>query len=332
MEDLQLESNIQRNVEQLSTYEINFPINNFELIDETKSQGELSQSLVRGDALIYPNHLETVKKTRLLEVIPGKQMSRERSAHGVSFGRFLGHRPGRVGLKHTASVALKSFGDPLTAVREITGYGVLSKLGIETYRPIGIFPEPKSDKFIVVTEKRKGLVSLDQDEWILGRRVYSEQSAEIASRNTRTVKEIACLMAKLHGNGIFVPDGQIKNFAVTEYGKIGAIDLENIQIVDLLNHDSAGLAWNDFEKLVRSLMIDSSSDYEDKIFGVGMLSGMTNIDLRRCFEELILEPYINQLTELSINGQVHSDQANLLAENLLNNYFIMDKEWPSCLK
>jgi hypothetical protein len=226
-------------------------------------------------------------------------------------------------------VAIKPFSRPEDALHELNGYDVLQQHGVETFDPLGVFPAEHTDSFIVLTKKRSSLMSLDRDDWVVGRSVSSAVEAEQAQRNTKTVQEIAVLLAKLHNGGVFLPDGQIKNFAVTTDGKVGAIDTENILVKPVGDLDSPALAWNDISKLTRSLVAPNTEDV-DKVFGVGMLAGLSLVDLRESCDELIMTPYIAALSE-------HADASETIDHGYsiamhVHDRFYADTNWPDFMR
>jgi hypothetical protein len=215
-------------------------------------------------------------------------MSRAVSAHGVGFGWLEAPHARR-------PVAYKPFSRPGNALHEIQGYQTLHELGIETYTPLGAFPSVERGQWVVLTEFREDLVSLDRDQWIVGRAATTFGEVEVAERNGETVKGIGELMAFIHSHGIYHPDGQIKNWAKTPDGKIGIIDTEHLTRVALGDHNAVTLAWQDIEKLTRSLIAVRHEGQDGSIFGVGMLHGMPLALARSSIQELIIQPYLESL-------------------------------------
>ena len=290
-------------------------------------------ALKLGVPVVASEYAGEIPRTRRFEVYPDKTIEESRSAHGVGFGRFVGWLPGKrrgsVEEESLLRVAVKPFTTPETALHEMHGYRTLGKLGVETFAPVGVFPALKGDHFIGMTLTRKDLTSLDRDIWVPGRRVTSEATEEIAQRNALTVVDIARLSAFLNARGIFLPDGQIKNWAITPSGKTGAIDTENIMQLPLGHESAPQQAWECIEKLTKSLILDTK-DVDAKMFGVGMFAGMTLEHVRENIEELIIIPYIEEL-ELMLGGETSQgqrDQIQLLYEGIVERFY-SEKSWPN---
>lgn len=290
------------------------------------------KALMHGRAVVSAEFSESLQAVQGFEVYPSKTIDSQRSAHGVSFGRFTARNPNaRKGIKTLVDVAVKPFDNPYDALREVQGYEILKSLGVETFTPVGIFPAESGTHFISMTQTRRDMQSLDRDNWIVGMRVDSERSAEIVERNVRTVTEISQTMAYLHANGVFHPDGQIKNWSITTDGTVGVIDTENMTRTELGSSDALTLAWDDINKLVKSLILVQQSE-EDKMFGVGMFAGMTAMQARKSIEELIVIPYIDALVDnLTDEDQLKYEHIENLAESISNTFYNREPEWPQHL-
>lgn len=296
-------------------------------------KGYMVELLHGHKSVICPEFAEPLSKVQAHEVFPGKKIEERRSAHGVSFGRLVGYKPTKGRQGHVLSVAMKPFGSAEKAVHELQGYQVLQELEVETYNPVGVFPSKKLENYIVLTEKRNDLMSLDRDSWVHGRQVQNEADVEIAERNTKTVIEIAELLAWLHINGVFHPDGQVKNFAVTDYGKVGVIDPENLVARPLLHFDTATRQAEDFEKLIKSLVRDNKDepveeDQGDKIFGVGMLAGMANDQIKKCVDELVVNPYKDALEKYVYERDGNLEQAVMLS-TAIDSFAERQPDWTA---
>ncbi len=324
----------EQQIEAGAMHEVTLPDSAHTVLAEGLSHGEMVEALQLGHTIVSAEFQKPVRLAHHHEVYPDKQIEERRSAHGVSFGRLVGHRPSKPGRPGTVlSVAMKPFDGCEAAVREVMGYQILREIGVETFQPVGIFHAKQTVNgsyrpIIVMTEKRNDFISQDREEWIVGRQVSSEGEVEIAERNTRTVKEIVQTLAWLHINGVFHPDGQVKNYAVTSFGKVGIIDTENMTTRPLLHSDTITLARQDLEKLLKSLIVEEQE--AGKIFGVGMLARMPAAELRACCQELVVLPYTDALTWLSELEGVNPDQAAVLF-NALIDYAATDVEWPSNL-
>lgn len=279
--------------------------------------------LLSGVAVVLPAYIDTLQGATRHEVFPAKTIAPDRSAHEVAFGRIMGHNPNVRSETARFSVAMKPFNRARDALHEMYGYMLLKELGVETFQPIGVFPAKKGSHCIVLSENRKDLMSLDRDEWVIGRDVSTVDQAETAVRNNKTVTEIAQTLAFLHSNGVFHPDGQIKNFAITYDGQIGVIDTENLKSSEVGDSSNPGLAWDDIEKLVHSLV--ASGGDSDKIFGVGMLSSMTLGEVRRSAQELVIDPYVDAV--LGFTAESHAESGLNMAMHV-QEQFEMDKTWP----
>jgi hypothetical protein len=264
------------------------------------------------------------------EIFEGKQIEGRRSAHGVSFGRVVTAHA-KSGQKDVLGVALKPFYNPEDAITEMRGYKVIGSLAIPTFEPVGIFPAKHGDHFVGVTKRDGRLSSLDNSQWIVGRRADTEETVEMANQNTEMVKGISQKLAYIHVNGVFHPDGQIKNYTTDILNQIGIIDTEQQKIVKLGDLDSAQLAWEDIEKLSKSLIINNA-DKDGKMYGVGMLAEMSVEDAREAILELIIEPYIDQLGELQAHTTTSPEQLkqiDILTEGILDRFSQeVQSGWP----
>ncbi len=287
-------------------------------------------ALNSGQAIVSPEYSSELERLKTHEVFPDKTVERRRSAHGVSFGRLVGYKPSKKRDGNLMSVAFKLFEKPKKALQEFYGYKILQEIDTETFDPIGIVPSEDGNSFVVITKKRDDFQSLDRDEWIVGRQPHDAREVEIGQRNNRTVAEISSTLANLHSNGVFHPDGQIKNFAVSVNGTVGVIDTENLTVRNTDDLDNPALAWEDLEKLARSLILEhdteENSQGEDKIFGVGMLAHMGLPQIRNAFWELVFEPYLAVLEDKIRHGG-DSDYLTTLAYTI-QEYFENDSNWP----
>ena len=272
-------------------------------------------------AVVCDAYLVAVRETNRAVIIPDKTMSPAISAHGVGFGLLEA--------SHSSyPVALKPFDRPANALHEVWGYQLLRQLGVETYTALGVFPAAERGRWVVVTETREDLVSLDRDEWIEGRRPKSENEVWIAERNSHTIRAIATLMAYAHSVGTFHPDGQIKNWAKTPEGRVGIIDTENLVQIDLDDESAATRAWSDVEKLVRSLIAPRNQGGIETILGVGMLHGLSLRETRAAIHELIVEPYLESLVvQLGNSSPVRTQFVQHLYDGLVER-FESSPNWP----
>lgn len=291
-----------------------------------------SRALAAGAPVVALAFADTLKPGQRFEVYPSKTIDSQRSAHGVSFGRFaVPNSSARKGYSTVLDVAVKPFKDSGTALNEMYGYHLLGGLGVETFQPVGIFPARHGNHVIGMTQTRRDMQSLDRDIWVPGRRVDSEATAEIAERNTKTVVEISQKMAFMHAYGIFHPDGQIKNWSVTTDGTVGVIDTENLIHLDIGSTDAPTLAWEDISKLVKSLILENQNE-EDKMFGVGMLAGMSVGQVRENINELVLAPYIDGLIDMISDDYPEQYQhIENIIESISNRFHTMEPNWPEHL-
>jgi hypothetical protein len=283
-----------------------------------------------GHAAVVATYANVANSSNRVSVTPGKIVNSDRSAHRVGFGYITSQSAG--GGTGRLDVALKPFRHVEGAWNEVRGYHLLAAHGIETYEPIGVFPAAHSDNLLVITKKRDDLVSLDRDEWVVGRKVTDESSLVTAERNNRTVAGIATVMGTIHSHGIYHRDGQIKNYAATPEGMIGIIDTENLTQRELDDEHSGLYAWRDIEKLVRSLIIHSKDAEKTGIFGVGMLEGLSLRDMRAAAEELIINPYLNSLLAQLTEG-TSAKEAEHIADlyDSVQGHFMQDEAWPAYL-
>jgi hypothetical protein len=307
------------------------------IYDHNAPAEELSEALAMGRIIVSEGFGTFVEEAHGLEVYPDKSIEPRRSAHGVTFGRLLGaHKygieTGRLRRRQSLPVAIKPFSTPEDAVNEMRGYRTLQELEIPTFEPIGLFPAALGSHVISLTLKDSGLLSLDRSPWIIGRQITSEQSMAIAEHNNTQIKGIAETMALIHANGVFAPDGQIKNWAGDARGRIGAIDPEG-QIVRPLGDESASdLAWEDVEHLITSLVIDNLDSEDGKTYGVGMLAHLPLHVVRSSIEELLIHPYMARLEGL-LNDDIDPNMA-IQIENLYDGIaekFYNDEHWPEHL-
>jgi hypothetical protein len=293
-------------------------------------------ALMSGRLVVSGGFVEEVSKAREVEPFPDKLIHSRRSAHGVTFGRMLGRSFSGRTKPSSKSVALKPFHNLHDAVNEMEGYLKLQDLGVPTFEPIGIFPAVTGSHVIGVTVKNNNLVSLDRNEWVVGRKVDSEESMAQAERNNQQVKSISETLAYIHANGVFHPDGQIKNFATTASDKIGIIDTEQMVVGKPGDENAKDLAWQDIDKLVKSLVlythedtsISSSDPDEGSIFGVGMLAGLPLNTVRASIEELIVHPYLARLeTMVEDAGPKIISQIEMLFDSVAGRFY-EDETWP----
>lgn len=291
-------------------------------IESDANLSHQEQMLAIGGAVISEAFWDTLAQPGEFKVHPDKVIEERRSAHNVGFG--LHETKTR---KRTA-VAYKPFNDEVVALREFHGYNKLKELGVETFEPIAIYPAKDGDHFVFISKKRDDFQSLDRDEWVVGRKVVDERTAEIANRNNETVQDISKILAFIHANGVFHPDGQIKNFAITQTGVVGIIDTENLTQRELGDSDTLDLMWNDMTKFVSSLILDSGEKNDLKRFGVGMFANMSLVDVRRGIEELVIKPYTKILEDLlEIADPAYYDQIVTLYEGILGR-FHQEASWP----
>ncbi len=291
--------------------------------------GHHIDALRLGRAAVMASEEKIVMETGTVMIDPIKTVERRRSAHEVGFGAFLSrNRHDSKGRPVKLAVAIKPFSRPEKALHEVSGYLTLAELGIETFQPIGVFPSKHANHFVVVTKKRNDLTSLDRDRWVIGRQVVDDATAETALRNNETVKDIARLIGYIHSNGVFHPDGQIKNYAKTPKGTIGIIDTENLIVSELNDINSVENAWYDIEKLVKSLIISTQDKEDADLFGVGMLYGLSINNLRNSIEELIIVPYLESLYE-QMDGASLSKQDHIAAiYDGISARFMEESSWP----
>lgn len=287
---------------------------------------EEANLLLAGVAVVLPDYLSAVRSASRHDVYRDKTIVPTRSAHEVAFGRLMGHNSNVQRETARFGVAMKPFNRPQDALHEVYGYMLLNQLGVQTFQPIGVFPAKKGSHYIALSEDRKDLMSLDRDEWVVGRNVENVDQAETAARNNKTVTEIAQTLAYLHSNGVFHPDGQIKNFAITYDGKVGVIDTENLRYTSTDNFSNPISAWGDIEKLVHSLVVPNGES--DKIFGVGMLSNMPFGEVRRSVQELVVDPYISATLDWA--GESGSEAALRMAM-YVQEQFDGAPNWPDHL-
>lgn len=303
-----------------------------EVIGQDVVEQAASEVLDKGHCIVTPKYVELVERVTSHEVYPDKQIDFKRSAHGVSFGRLIGAKPSKDNRQGSLlQVAFKPFDRSDKALQEMSGYLKLQEIGIETFDPVGVFPSEHFGNYIVVTKKRDDLMSLDRDSWIVGRQPTNKGEAEIAERNQETVIDIGKTFARLHAHGVYHPDGQIKNFAVTPDGEIGVIDTENLDFepLDPNGPDVAAKAWNDIEKLVKSLIMVGSDKDGEKIYGVGMLHRLGLPQVRQSIEQLIIRPYIQELEQLESEG-LDRQRLTKLYDGILDKFY-KEESYPSHL-
>ncbi len=289
-------------------------------------------SLLSGYPVVHESHVGHIRRS-MDAVTLNKIIESKRSAHGVGFGSFRligGIAAGASVERQSIPVAFKPFNGPEKALHEMYGYGVLRAMGIETFDPIGVFPARHGDHFVLASHKRNDLMSLDRDHWVIGGYVKDRESAETVERNSEVVKGISEMLGYLHVHGVHHPDGQIKNWSVTPEGDIGVIDTENLIAGQANGPDAVNLAWNDIEKLVKSLVF-ANTDEETKLFGVGMFAGMSVERVRSQIESLIINPYINSIFSNSLHSETSNPDILDHAEALISGVqktFDNNPDWP----
>lgn len=274
------------------------------LTEHDESNGpSLEQHLLAGRPVLSSSYAELITSQLRYIGYPDKTIESNRSAHVVGFGRIA--VKGLRDYDHL-SVAVKPFLRPGGALQEMQGYERLISMGLNSYEPVGIFPSLRRSHFIAITKKREDLMSLDRDTWVVGSMPDTANAVETLERNESTVVRISQTMATIHSLGYFHPDGQIKNWATTPAGEIKVIDTENYVELPLDHDKSVDLAWDDIDKLCKSLIIDSSSE-EQKIFGVGLFAHMPLDRIRENIERLIVNPYRDKLYALTNHTGVNLD-------------------------
>ena len=306
-------------------------------LGRTATKNDIITAYHLHDNVIAEDYYHKLHMALRMEEYPGKIIDESRSAHAVGMGRILKHRrtkQNKVG--NAMNVAIKPFNDIDKAANEVWGYWQLQDLGIETFDPVGIFSDPFTAEPLVLTKKRNDFTSLDRDEWIAGGSVQNDQEERQHHKNLAAVRDIARVMARMHLNGIFHPDGQIKNFAVTNTGVIGVIDTENLFQIDLTQQNPYPYAIKDIEKLMRSLVEKAVTQNiktdQDKLYSVGLFHKNSNNMTRSKYHDLFLVPYTEQIgQEINLNPAITS-VGELLFENLIEHYDSSEKEqWPQCL-
>lgn len=266
---------------------------------ENRDPEELARMLYLGrSAVVAASASELVAANPHVVVAKHETMNSQRSAHEVGFG-FMAPNAKAALSTTTQAVALKPFTRAENALTEMNGYRVLAELGIETFEPVGVFPAAKGQEtFVGVTKRRNDLVSLDQAEWVVGRRITDEASIEIAERNSQTVQGISQMLAYAHANGVYHEDGQIKNYATTPEGKLGMIDAEGIVQAPLNHPRATDYAIHNLEKFATSLIVRTGKEETGvSIYGIGMLQGLGAQDMKASVEELVISPYLDALSE-----------------------------------
>ena len=273
-----------------------------------------------------------VRRASGLRIFPHKTVESQRSAHIVGFGEIFTKRS----LERPLKIALKPFYNFEHAINEFNGYLWLGSIGIQTFQPVAIFPALKGKHFIATTVTRRDFMSLDRDDWVLGSRVKDERDLEILERNLNTVSDIARKMAKINSMGGFLPDGQIKNWGVTNWGEIGALDTERFKLISLGSDDAIVSMWDNVDSLFKSLIYTNNSnpnnELEGSIFGVGLLNGMSTSQVREIFESFFIVPYCEELTEIQSNNQNGDVQVQCenLHSGILTNFY-SNPDWPNHL-
>ncbi len=310
---------------------------NAKVLGTIATRSEIINHLTSNNGIICEPYADRLHTAIKMEEFPGKIIDESRSAHAVGMGRIIKPRPNKKsGVGNAMSVAIKPFNDPIKAANEVWGYWQLQDLGIETFDPVGIFPDSNRLDVLVLTKKRNDFTSLDRDEWIVGGAIKNNQEAKQHQKNLEAVTDIARIMAKMHMNGLFHPDGQIKNFAVTNTGVVGVIDTENLFKIDVAQHDPSAYVINDIEKLMRSLVekpiTQSIHSDQDKLYSVGLFYGNDSKMLRGKYNDLFLQPYIEQI-DAEVTQQPHlQNAAEQLFYGLLEHYERSEREdWPKCL-
>lgn len=314
---------------------VRFPVLDLEVVgpnDLTRTAAEL---LVSSRDLCVPvvtkDYGDTIKGTVDLQLTPGKVIEKQRSAHEIAFGRLLKRRVDKQSsLGHQMYVALKPFYDDRSALHEMLGGMRLASLGVPTYEPVGVF-RAVSGNSLLLTKASDTLMGLDRDNWVQSRHVTSEQDAVDAERNNKTVRDIAGVMAWLHVNGVFHPDGQIKNWGVTPTGQIGVFDMERHLVNMESGRDAVQLAWGDIDKLTASLV---SARKDTGVYGVGMLHNLGPKDLKKSVRELIIDPYIDCMVEFGLTLDRPefdvAERAEYLIEGVEHSFDIaVSGGWPS---
>lgn len=245
----------------------------------------------------------------------GEVFDQDVSAHQVAFARVVGPRQlpsGVVREKQLSGVAIKMVGDVDSAIHELRGYEILRVLGIETFTPIGIAQDiqkdPRESSVFLMTARRNDILSLEQDNWVVGMEPVNEEEVAELELNIITVKEISQLMAWMHINGVFHPDGQVKNWMATSSRTIGVIDPEKLVSQPVGHEHTAENMWDDIIKLYKSLRMGKPDP--EGIYGVGMLHGLSEGAVMEAFDQLTIQPYQEMLLQAleELEGRVSSEE------------------------
>ena len=280
----------------------------------------LKEVLNAGYGVVSPEFAEVLRSAKKHKVYTDKMIDERHSAHQVTFGIFVGERTTKKGnhvIGKTLSAAMKPFGEPEHAVNEYLGYQVLQRLGIETFQPVGVFPSRHHNNFVVVTKTRGDIIGLELDDWVKGMQPEKPGDVETLERNKQTVKEVAKILAWTHINGVFLPDGQIKNFIATASGQVGVIDTENLKVKPIEHEDTEGLQGEDFTKLIRSFIGDP---HDGKIFSIDLFHGFSPDKLQYWTNELIIEPYTLALLQYTMeqgSSVMQADRLDVSARDFL---------------
>ncbi|GEM_PF-3815349 len=312
----------------LATHLPDTSVSSFVLPEENPSNKH-AQMLYMGRAALLGTSEGLMSQVRQTVLERGEVIESQRSAHQVGFGYFM-CQPRGTRQPVAQPIALKPFARAENALNEVQGYQTLAQLGIQTFEPVGVFPALKGEGFISVTKRRDDLTSLDRDRWVPGRRITDEATAEIAMRNVATVQEASKLLAKIHVNGVYHDDCQMKNFVKTPKGEIGMIDAEGVAKMPLNDPASGPRAWENIDKLVRSLVAYSEEGGGDEsIFGVGILHGMSLQDTRSGVDELVIQPYLSALSE-ALDTATDSEAEHIQALfDSVDGGFHGDHNWPA---
>lgn len=171
--------------------------------------------------------------------------------------------------------------------------------GFGAFTPLGFVVT--SGGGYMLTERREGIDSMDNTDWT---EVLQNPDAHVDTLND--LRKIGPLLARLHDEGGFHQDTQLKNFVLTEAGELDLIDWEAAKWVEPpvwglttgpeMEEYLRGRTSRDLTVLFASL----ARSVADK--GVGFLDGLLPDVQWAVFDEYILTPYINERLRLSNMG------------------------------
>ncbi|HEX3568565.1 MAG TPA: lipopolysaccharide kinase InaA family protein [Candidatus Saccharimonadales bacterium] len=219
----------------------------------------------------------------------------ETSAHGVFFTKMSGSGG-------TVRVAVKRFENgPRGAVQEWANTKLAAERGFGAFQPLGYIAA--EDTGYMLTYRRDDVESLDNSDWTRALR-----DPEAHQSMLEDISKVGPLLARLHHEGAYHGDAQLKNIVIDQMGQLDFNDWESSTFTERptwskLSYEQADSHRHKIERDLKVLFGSLARSVEDK--GVGLLTNLTPQAQTGYFREFIMTPYIE--ARLQLLGQDSPD-------------------------